>query len=509
VAGYLPNIPEAVIALLATAAIGAVWSVCSTDLSAEGVIDRIGQVEPKVFLTADGYHYDGKRFNLLNKAAAVAARLASCERVIVIRSADFESQLDTIRGAVAWDTFLAPYRSRTIAFEQFPFDHPLLILFSSGTSGAPKCIVHSAGGALLQNVKDLKLQFDVKQGDCIFWWTGTGWVVWNLMLFGLACEATVVLYDGSPFYPAVDALFDYAQSEHVTFLRLTPKYVEMIEKAGLHPGRTHDLSRLKCITVGGAPFGPAGYKYVYEKIKSDVQLASPAGGTDPLCALVSGNPISPVWAGEMQCRGLGVKLEVFDENAKSVVGKAGELVCTQSFPSMPLRFLNDHTGTRFRDTYFAPYPNVWRQGDWAEITARGGVIIYGRSDETLKVRGVRIGTAELYRQVEQIHEISDSVAVAYQADGSDEIILFVQLTAGNALDGALIEEINARIRHGASPRYVPDRIIAVKDIPRTNTGKVSESAVRAALHGRPVTNQNALVNPEALRFFHPKILAMP
>ena len=499
VAGLLPNVPETVIAMLATTAIGAIWSVCSTDVGIDAVVERFEQIAPTIFLVGDRYTYEGKPHDLLAKGAAVAGRLPSVERVVVIAAADCD--LSTIPNAMTWSDFVAPHEAKEIVFPQFPFDHPALILFSSGTSGAPKCIVHSAGGALLQNLKDLRLQFDVKRDDRIFWWTGTGWVVWNLMLFGLGCEATVMLYDGSPFHPKLDSLLEFAEKEHVTFLRLTPKYVETIAKAGLEPARDYALEDLRCITVGGAPFAKAGYEYVYGRLKRDVQLASPAGGTDPLCALVSGNPISPVYAGEMQCRGLGIELEVFDEMGRPVESGPGELVCTLPFPSLPLGFWNDEGGERYRTTYFGIFPNVWRQGDWAEITPRGSVIIYGRSDATLKVRGVRIGTAEIYRQLEYIAEVVDSVVVALERDNASEIALFVQLADGNTLDDALRERIRGQIRTGASPRYVPDRIVQVTDIPRTSTGKVSEVAVSAALHGREVRNRNAIVNPEALALF--------
>ena len=508
VAGYLPNLPQAVIAMLATATIGAIWCVCSTDFGVEAVVDRFGQVDPKVLFIADGYTYDGKVFDSAAKGAAVAGRLPSVEIVVVVPNRDIEPRIDGIPNAASWDQFLAGHQAATIEFAQFPFNHPVFILFTSGTTGAPKCIIHGAGGALLQNMKDLKLHFDVKPGDRIFWWTSTGWVIWNMMLFGLACEATVLLYDGSPFHPSVETLFDHAAREGVTCLRLTPKYVETISKAGLEPARSHDLSRLKCITVGGAPFAPAGYEYVYAKIKADVQLASPAGGTDPLGALVTGNPISPVWPGEIQCRGLGLRMEVFGEDARPLVGEPGELVCTMPFPSMPLGFWADASGERYKAAYFDVFPNVWRQGDWAELTSRGGVIIYGRSDATLKVRGVRIGTAEIYRQVQRIAEVVDSVVVARDVNGDGEIVLFVQLASGGQLDQPLIARISEQIRNGASPRYVPDRIIQVADIPRTATGKVSELAVRAALHGREITNRHALMNPEALLLFGPERLGI-
>jgi acetoacetyl-CoA synthetase len=503
VSGFMPNVPEAVIAMLATTGLGAIWSVCSTDFGVEAVVDRLGQIEPKVLVTAQSYSYSGRQHDLAAKAADVVARLPSVERVVVVGS-----DVGGIGNGVTWDAFLRDLVPAPIAFERFAFDHPALILFSSGTSGAPKCIVHGTGGPLLQNKKDLMLQFDVKRDDRIFWWTSTGWVAWNMLLFGLACEATVLLYDGSPFHPRAEILFDYAQQERVTFLRLTPKYIETIAKAGVRPIASHDLSALATITVGGAPFSAEGYDYVYANIKRDVHLASPAGGTDPLGAFAVGSPISPVWRGEMQCRGLGLAIEVWDENARPVVGERGELVVTRAFPSMPLRFWGEGGDERYFATYFATYPDVWRHGDWAEITPRGGVMIFGRSDATLKVRGVRIGTAEIYRQVERVAEVADCVVVAHSVpDADEEILLFVQLASGVSLGPALVGKINAEIARGTSPRYVPDRVIAVADIPRTATGKVSESAVQAAVHGRRVVNANALANPQALALFAPEAIA--
>lgn len=504
VAGYLPNVPEAVIAMLATTAIGAMWCVCSTDYGVEAVLDRLAQVDPKVLLIADGYHYNGKVFDLVGKGVEVASRLPSVESLIVVSILGKEVPIVDAPRVFSWDDFVGGHAPGTIDFQRFPFDHPALILFSSGTTGAPKCIVHCAGGALLQNLKDLKLQFDVKRDDRVFWWTSTGWVAWNMMLFALGCEATTVLYDGSPFHPSMSFLFDVAERERITFLRLTPKYVETVAKAGLEPALSHELSSLKCITVGGSPFGAAGYDYVYEHIKADVHLASPAGGTDPLGAFAAGSPISPVWRGEMQCRGLGLKIEVFDEQARSITATSGELVCSMAFPSLPLGFWGDPDGERYRATYFSTFPNVWRQGDWAEITPRGGLMIYGRSDSTLKVRGVRIGTAEIYRQVEQVCDVVDSVVVDHDLGSDNEIILFVQLATSRTLEPSLIKAINTQISAGASPRYVPDRIVQVTDIPRTATGKVSEPAVRAALHGLEVRNLHALANPEALAHFAPQ-----
>jgi acetoacetyl-CoA synthetase len=496
VAAILPNRAEAVIAMLATTAIGAVWCVCSPEFGVPAILDRLAQVTPRVLLGANGYRYDGRWFDLRPKLAEVAERLPGLEHRIMAGRETLPSD-----NWVSWETFLAAYEPGEIDFPRFAFDHPAFILYSSGTTGLPKGIVHGAGGALIENLKDLGLHFDVRPGDRIFWWTTTGWVVWTMLTFGLARGATLVLYDGGPFQPTVAKLFDIAAAERVTFLRLTPALIEAYSKAGLQPAESHDLSSLRCITSGGSPLGPEGYRFVYSHVKSDVQLAAPAGGTDPLGALVTGNPITAVWPGEIQCRGLGLAVEVFDDGGRPLIGQPGELVVTKPFPSMPVALWNDPTGERYRETYFGTYSGVWRQGDWAMITRRGGVVIFGRSDSTLKVRGIRIGTAEIYRALQRHPEIIDSVAVELSTDTGAEIILCIQLKLGLRLDDDVIARIRSGLRDGLSPRHVPDRIYQVLDIPRTVTGKVSEAAVRSAVNSEPVANFGALANPESLAYF--------
>jgi acetoacetyl-CoA synthetase len=497
VAAFLPNAPETVVAMLATTGIGAIWCTCSPDFGVEAATDRIGQLNPSVLLVGTGYSYGGKYFDISDKARELAVRVNSATVVIVPDQAA-EGIPAGIPNGVSYEDFIAPYAANDIAFPQFPFDHPAFVLFSSGTTGAPKCILHSAGGALLENLKGHVLQFDVRNNDRVFWWTSSGWVVWNIMTTALAAGACLLLYDGSPFYPSPSVLWDYTASERVTFLRLTPKYIETIAKSGLVPADTHDLAALRCMTVGGSPFSADGFAYVYEKVKADLQVASPAGGTDPLAALVSGHPIGPVWPGEIQCPALGISIDVFGEDGKPTHRQTGELVCTRSFPSVPVGLWNDPDGSRLKASYFQRFPGVWSQGDWAEFTEHGGVRIYGRSDSTLKVRGIRIGTAEIYRQVERIPGIADSAAVAWEGGGDEQIVLFVQPGPGTSMDAQLAADIREALRRNASPRHVPDRIVAIADLPRTSTGKVSESAVRAALHGKAVANRDSLANPQAL-----------
>lgn len=501
VAGFVPNVPETVVAMLATASIGATWSCCSPELGVDAVVDRLQQIAPTLLVTADGYRYGGRPFALLDKAAALGARIPSIRKTIVVPLLAPEPSLATLADACTFDQFIAPYSACRIEFAKVPFDHPVFILFSSGTTGPPKCIVHGTGGALLENLKAQALQFDVKQDDCVYWWTATGWVVWNFMVFALGRGASIVLYDGSPTYPTTDAILRHAAAERATFVRLTPGYVDLLAKAGCTPSRSLDFDALRTMIVASSPFGVTGYDYIYENVKRDVHLASPSGGTDPLASLVSANPIGSVFAGEIQAAALGLATCVFDEAGNRVVGKGGELVVCKPFPSMPLGFVGDPGGERFRETYFRRYPNVWRHGDWAQMTGRGGFIIFGRSDATLNARGVRMGTAEIYHQLAAMPEIVASVAVAQDWDGDTRVVLFVQLRAKSALDAAMIERIRARIRDGLSPRHVPAQIIAVPDIPRTTTGKVSEFAVHSAIHGRPVRNREALANPDSLDYF--------
>ena len=506
VAGLLPNAPEAIVAMLAATSLGAIWCACGPEFGVQAVLDRFKQVEPKVLFVTDGYYYNGKTFDTLGKFQDIAAALPNLDKVVVLAFTQDNPDIGAIDNAVGFDAFISAFAPQEIVFRRFPFNHPLFILYSSGTTGTPKCILHGAGGTLLQNLTAQTLHHDTKAGDRLCYATTTGWVVWNLMVYGLGCGATLLLYDGSPYHPGPGVLFDYVEAERATFLRLTPKLIEDMAKAGLEPAKSHDLSTLRSITAAGSPFAAAGYAYVYDKVKRDVHLASPAGGTDPLGSLVAGNPAGPVWPGECQVRALGMKIEVFDDSGKSLRQETGELVCTMSFPSMPLGFWNDADNSRFHAAYFEPYPNVWRHGDWAMLSEHDGLLLFGRSDATLNARGVRIGTAEIYRQLEPIDGILDSVAVTQEWDGDTRIILFVQLRDGEAAIDKVADEIRRRLRENASPRHVPEKIIPVAEIPRTLTGKVSELAVREAIHGRPVRNLDALLNPRSLDSFAPAVL---
>jgi len=501
VAGYLPNIPESVACMLATASIGATWSSCSPDFGAAGIADRFGQIAPKLLFVADGYSYNGKFQDTLGKAREAVKGIAGIERTVVLPFAGPGTDLDGLPGAARFEDFIANFPPRDIAFKQLPFDHPLYILYSSGTTGKPKCIVHGAGGTLLQHVKELALHTDVKKGDRVFYFTTLGWMMWNWLVSALACEATVVLWDGSPFHPHPGVLFDVAEEERLTLFGTSAKYIDAAKKAGVAPIETHDLSSLRTITSTGSPLVAESYDYVYTRIKKDVCLSSISGGTDIVSCFVVGNPIGPVWRGEIQARGLALDVQVFDEAGRACVGVKGELVCAKPFPSMPVAFWNDPDGSRYRAAYFERFPGVWCHGDWAEITPRGGMIIYGRSDAVLNPGGVRIGTAEIYRQVEQIEEVEEAIAIGQDWDGDSRVVLFVKLRPGRTLDARLEDAIKARIRAGASPRHVPARILQVPDIPRTRSGKITELAVRDVVHGRPVKNVEALANPEALEHF--------
>ena len=504
-AAFIPNIPETAMCALAALSQGMVWTSCSPDFGVEGVLERFGQVEPKILFCADGYRYAGREHDSLERIAEIAERLPGLRKVVVIPHLRAKPDIVAIPKAVLLEEWLRRHTPREIEYAQLPFDHPAYILFTSGTTGVPKCIVHSVGGALLSGLKMYKLQFDVRPGDRFFYYTTCNWVMWNLLFEGLAAEATVLLYDGSPFERGGRILFDYAAAERCTHFGTSAKFIDAIEKRDLRPAETHDLAALRMILSTGSPLVAESYDYVYEHIKRDVCLSSISGGTDIMAAFGDANPALPVYRGELQCCSLGMAVEVFDENGRAVVGEKGELVCTRPFPSMPLGFWNDRGGEKYHAAYFARYPNVWCHGDWCELTARGTLIVYGRSDATLNPGGVRIGTAEIYRQVEKIDEIEESVAIGqlWPADKpvDTRVVLFVRLRPGYTLDDALAARIRKRIRDNTTPRHVPARIIQVPDIPRTKNNKVVELAVKAVVHGMPVANTDALANPEALELF--------
>ncbi|CAK0758106.1 Acetoacetyl-coenzyme A synthetase [Azospirillaceae bacterium] len=502
VAGYLPNLPEAVIAMLAATAIGAVWSSASPDFGVQGVLDRFGQIEPKVLFAADGSIYGGKTHDCLEKLRVIQAGLPSLRRTIIVPYVSERPNLSGLSGAVNWDDALAGVVPAPIDFARLPFDHPVYILFSSGTTGVPKCIVHGAGGTLLQHLKEHRLHCDIKSGDRVFYYTTLGWMMWNWLVSALASEATLLLYDGSPFQPGPNILFDMADAEGMTLFGTAAKYIDALHKQSCHPVRTHQLESLRTMTSTGSPLAPESFEYVYRDIKPDLHLASISGGTDIVSCFALGNPIAPVWRGELQTRGLGMAVDVFDDDGQPVRGTKGELVCTAPFPSMPVGFWNDPDGSRYRNAYFSRFDNIWCHGDFVELTDHDGLVIYGRSDATLNPGGVRIGTAEIYRQVEQLDEVVESLVVGQDWDDDVRVVLFVRLREGLTLTGDLIQRLKRRIRDGASPRHVPAKVIQITDIPRTKSGKITELAVRDVIHGRPVKNQEALANPEALTLFH-------
>jgi len=487
VAAFITNGPEAIIASLATASIGAVWSSCSPDFGARGVLDRFGQIEPTVFFAVPEYHYGGKVHDCRQKLDEIHAALTTVSRTVLVPG--------------GWDAFLAPFTPSEIAFERVPFNHPLYVLYSSGTTGVPKCIVHGHGGTLLQHLKEHRLHTDIKPGDQVFYFTTCGWMMWNWLVTALASSATLVLYDGSPFAPDGNRLFDLADRTGMTLFGTSAKFIDAVQKAGLRPIETHGLSTVRTITSTGSPLVPESFDFVYAGIKRDVHLASISGGTDIVSCFVGGQPNAPVWRGEIQTAALGMAVEVWDAEGDPVSGEPGELVCVSPFPSMPVGFWNDPDGAKYRAAYFERFPGVWCHGDWAEQTTHGGFVIHGRSDATLNPGGVRIGTAEIYRQVEQLPEIIESLAVGQQWKGDERIVLFVRLREGVILDDALRTRIVTQIRANTSPRHVPAKILQVPDLPRTKSGKLVELAVKHMIHGRPVTNREALANPDALDSF--------
>jgi acetoacetyl-CoA synthetase len=498
VAAYVPNVPEVIAAALGTAAAGAVWSSCSPDFGVQGVLDRFGQIGPRVLVTADGYFYGGKTFDLTQKVAGALEQLPTIERTIVI---PYTRQSPALGGTTTWDEFVAPHRGDALRFEQLPFNHPVYILYSSGTTGIPKCIVHGAGGTLIQHLKEHQLLCDIQRGDRVFYFTTCGWMMWNWLVTVLASAATLLVYDGSPFHPDGTTLFDFADAAGMTLFGTSAKFIDAVAKAGLRPRETHRLDALRTITSTGSPLSPESFSFVYDHIKRDVHLASISGGTDIVSCFVGGNPLGPVWRGEIQARSLGMSVDVFDDEGRPLRGAKGELVCTKPFPSMPVSFWNDPDGRKYRAAYFERFAGVWTHGDYASITEHDGVIIFGRSDAVLNPGGVRIGTAEIYRQVEQLAEIVESLVVGQRWNGDERIVLFVKLRDDVVLDDALRERIRKHVRDNTSPRHVPARIVQVTDIPRTKSGKIVELAVRDVVHNREVKNREALANPEALEQF--------
>ncbi len=501
VAGYLPNMPEAIVAMLAATSLGATWSSCSPDFGVNGVVDRFGQIEPKVLFAANGYYYNGKSFDSLEKLAEIQSRLPTLKMTIVIPYTEQQPKIGMLGQADLLADITASYLPTEIDFRQLPFDHPLFIMFSSGTTGVPKCIVHGAGGTLLQHLKEHRLHSDVHPGDRVFYFTTCGWMMWNWLVSGLASGATLLLYDGSPFYPDGNTLFDYADDEQMTLFGTSAKYIDALKKAGLSPAQSHKLKSLRTLCSTGSPLVPESFDYVYSQIKQDLCLSSISGGTDIISCFALGNPTLPVYRGELQCRGLGMAVDVWNDEGNSIRGEKGELVCTAPFPSMPISFWNDPDGQKYHSAYFDRFDNIWCHGDYVELTIHDGMVIYGRSDAVLNPGGVRIGTAEIYRQVEQLDEVLEGLVIGQEWHGDVRVVLFVRLQPGLTLDQNLIDRIKKQIRANTTPRHVPARVVQVDDIPRTKSGKIVELAVREVVHDRVVKNREALANPEALTQF--------
>ena len=498
VAGYLPNCPEAMIAMLAATSIGAVWSSCSPDFGVNGVVDRFGQIEPKVFVATNGYYYNTKRIDCLPVVSEIVAKIPSIETTIVVEFIDDNAAPDSA-GFVAWQDFSVA--DADLTFESLEFSHPLYIMYSSGTTGVPKCIVHGHGGTLLKHVNELMLHTDIGVDDRVFYFTTCGWMMWNWLVSGLAAGATLILFDGAPFVHDGRALWAMTERERITIFGTSAKYISALEKSGLRPKDEFDVSSVRTILSTGSPLAPESFDFVYDAIKSDVLLGSIAGGTDLLGCFAAANPILPVRRGELQCRGLGMAVEIFDESGNPLIEEKGELVCSEPFPSTPVCFWNDTDGARYKAAYFERFPGIWAHGDFAELRKSGGMVIHGRSDAVLNPGGVRIGTAEIYRQVEKLDEVVESIAIGQQWNDDVRVVLFVVLRAGVSLDDDLRKRIRMVVREGATPRHVPTKIVAVADIPRTRSGKIVELAVRSVVHGDAIKNTEALANPEALGFF--------
>jgi len=496
VAAYMPNMPETVVAMLAATSLGAVWTSTSPDFGEESVIDRFGQTSPRFLFTVDGYFYNGKKIDLADKVRNISAALPSLEKIIQVNLAVLQSDLT----AVDWAEIIA----RPVAGIDFvprSFNDPLYVLYSSGTTGKPKCITHKVGGVLLQHLKEHMLHCDIHPNDRVFYFTTCGWMMWNWLVSALASKAVLVLYDGSPFYPDGNVLWEYAEAVDMTLFGTSAKYIDALKKNNLEPGRKYDLSSLRSVCSTGSVLAPESFDYVYQAIKQDVCLASVSGGTDIVSCFVLGNPILPVYRGEIQCRGLGMAVEVFDKNGQAVRNQKGELVCTQTFPSQPVYFWADESGEKYHNAYFAEYENIWHHGDYVKLTDHNGIIIYGRSDATLNPGGVRIGTAEIYRHVEQLEEVMESIVIGQTWDSDVRVVLFVVLQNGLSLDDELVNKIRQTVREKCTPRHMPAKVIQVAEIPRTKSGKIVELAVREVVHNREVKNIHSLANPEALELY--------
>jgi len=501
VVGFMPNMPATIVAMLAATSMGAVWSSCSPDFGIKGVLDRFGQIKPKIIFTADGYRFKGKAIDCLERMAGIVKELPSLEKVVVVPYINDRAEIGALAKAVHYADFVAKEQGLEIDFAQLPFDHPLYIMYSSGTTGLPKCMVQSAGGILIHHLKELLLHTDLKRADTIFYFTTCGWMMWNWLTSSLATGATLVLYDGNPFHPHPGVLWEMAASEKISVFGTSAGYIAALMAAGVRPGKDYDLSALRAVLSTGSPLSVEGFEFIYREVKADLQLASIAGGTDLNGCFALGNPMGPVYAGELQCRGLAMKVKAFDPNGKEVVNEKGELVCTAAFPSMPIYFWDDPDGKKYHSAYFDVYPSIWRHGDYIMVTNRGGVVIYGRSDATLNPGGVRIGTAEIYRQLDQMDTIADAVVVGQEWKGDVRVILFVKMAPGHELTESLQNQIRQTIRINASPRHVPAKIIAVPDVPYTLNMKKVELAVKKIIEGKPVLNRDALANPHVLDFY--------
>jgi len=497
VAAYLPNMPETIVAMLATTSLGAIWTSTSPDFGEESVIDRFGQTQPKILFCVDGYFYNGKSINTRNKVAAIKEGLPSLQQTVEISLTGAQAESDF----TSWSSVLAEPHDADINFVKTEFNHPLYILYSSGTTGKPKCITHKVGGVLLQHLKEQQLHSDIKPGDRVFYFTTCGWMMWNWLVTALASRATVVLFDGAPFYPDGNVLWDYADQVDMTLFGTSAKYIDALKKNNIQPKQTHQLKYLRTICSTGSVLAPESFNFVYESIKQDVNLASISGGTDIVSCFVLGNPVVPVYRGESQCRGLGMAVEVFNPQGEALNDEKGELVCTKTFPSQPLCFWGDDSGEKYHNAYFSEYENIWHHGDYVRLTKNGGVVIYGRSDATLNPGGVRIGTAEIYRHVEQLDDVVESIVIGQEWDNDVRVVLFVVLQPGLVLDEKLIQLIRQTVREKCTPRHMPSKVIQVAEIPRTKSGKIVELAVRDVVHNREIKNRGALANPRALELY--------